>query len=127
MQVLDYLHGKGILHRDLKPDNVVLVENGYIKLTDFGISAKMDEFGHCTKGSGTKSYMSPEMFRGIHEHGVTADVYALGVILMEFLSKGNVRPSPGNKASEQLEKELDTVRNNREFDTIIMFRTVSVE
>ena len=85
-EALDFLHQKNILHRDIKPENILLSPNGYIRLTDFGISALVSSENPICKGrSGTKGFMAPEIYDG--KHGVAADFFALGVTLF-FLSTG---------------------------------------
>ena len=55
------MHSLNILHRDVKPDNLVLEASGHIKLTDFGISKYLDKQRRCTARSGTGAYMAPEI------------------------------------------------------------------
>lgn len=87
MVALHYVHGLGILHRDIKPDNMVVCEGGYAKLTDFGISQKLDKAGKCKGGSGTVGYMAPEICAKLKEHAEPADFFAAGVML-HFLLTG---------------------------------------
>lgn len=87
-QVLDGLaciHEAGIIHRDMKPANVMLTENGGVKLTDFGIAriTTMDRTGAGMVG--TPAYMSPEQFSG-GDVDARADIYATGVVLYEALT-----------------------------------------
>lgn len=82
---LEYLHGVRILHRDVKPENVLMDSDGYVKLTDLGISAKMDADNTCRLMSGTPSYMAPEVFMSGHRHGIASDYFSLGVLMYEVL------------------------------------------
>ena len=85
---LDYAHQKGVVHRDLKPDNILFDQHGEPYLTDFGI-AKLAETGATLTGNaivGTPAYMSPEQGRGDANLDGRSDVYSLGVIIFEMLS-----------------------------------------
>lgn len=88
-QALRYAHGCGILHRDLKPDNILIAETGQVKLADFGIARRLDSEERLTRTGesvGTPYYMAPEMIAG---RNVTerCDIYAFGVVAYE-LSEG---------------------------------------
>lgn len=79
---LRIIHKKGIIHHDIKPDNIVFSQNGTIKIADFGVA---------NKNIGTRAYMSPEAFNWDVDStkDPRIDIYALGVTLMELLSKKN--------------------------------------
>jgi hypothetical protein len=83
-------HQRGVVHRDLKPGNVLLSADGALKITDFGLAKKLDgPPGQTASGVvvGTPSYMAPEQARGnTKEIGPAVDVYALGAILYECLT-----------------------------------------
>jgi TolB-like protein len=84
-------HAVGVIHRDLKPDNVMLGSDGVLAITDFGIarSAEMVDGGPtATLGTaiGTPAYMSPEQVEGASDVDARADIYALGVMLFEMVT-----------------------------------------
>jgi serine/threonine protein kinase len=85
---LDTAHEQGILHRDVKPGNILLDERGWIYLSDFGLAKMVEGSVQLTGtgvGVGTPAYMSPEQGQGLPVDART-DVYALGVILFEMLT-----------------------------------------
>src|SRR5689334_12178428 len=98
LQVADALcfaHQAGLVHRDVKPQNVLVTEDGEAKVTDFGIARSLDvEHGVTQTGTvlGTSNYLSPEQARGQTVTPAT-DVYSLGVVIFELLT-GDV-PFPG--------------------------------
>lgn len=82
---LAYAHGRGVVHRDIKPGNLILDTTGNVWVTDFGLAKTGDDgVTHTGDILGTVRYMSPERFRG--QCDVRADVYALGVTLYELLT-----------------------------------------
>ena len=85
---LDYAHRNGVVHRDVKPGNLLRAEDGVVKLADFGIAkAVSDESAITQVGSviGTAAYLAPEQASG-EQVGPPADLYALGVVTYQFRS-----------------------------------------
>ena len=84
---LDHAHREGMLHRDVKPSNILLDRSGRVFLTDFGLARMVSgSTQYTTTGMlvGTPAYMSPEQGQGLHV-GVPTDIYALGVVLYELV------------------------------------------
>jgi serine/threonine kinase 32 len=83
---LDFCHSRLVLHRDIKPDNILIGDDGTLRLTDFGISAKLSDIDSaCTASSGTLEYMAPEIRAPGHKHSVPSEVFSAGVYLHELV------------------------------------------
>lgn len=91
---IEHAHEKGVIHRDLKPGNIMVDGSGHVKVLDFGIARitnpdALDATMHTEPGRiiGTLAYMSPEQLRGeAHTLGIRSDVYALGVVFYQMLA-----------------------------------------
>ncbi|MBK7543426.1 MAG: serine/threonine protein kinase [Candidatus Competibacteraceae bacterium] len=105
LHALDHAHHCGVVHRDIKPGNIILLAGGQLKVSDFGI-ARMETISGLTQHGmtvGTPAYMAPEQFKGL-EADRRADLYAVGVVLFETLT--GVRPFMGRGASDLMYKVL---------------------
>jgi NIMA (never in mitosis gene a)-related kinase len=83
---LDYLHNQArIIHRDIKLQNILVMQNGLLKLADFGISRKLDKEEYAKTSLGTPCYLSPEMIEH-SKYDYKADIWTLGCSLSELCS-----------------------------------------
>ncbi len=86
-EALEYAHARGIVHRDVKPDNIYVLPDGRVKLMDFGVAHILSEGALTQTGTvvGSPAYMSPEQISGLPLSG-SSDVFSLGVTLAEMLT-----------------------------------------
>lgn len=118
LQALAHCHSHGVVHRDVKPDNVLFDSRNNLKLIDFGSAEWCDEDGFMYGVVGTPYYVAPEVLRG-SEYGRKVDVWSAGVILYTMLA--GFPPFYGESAAEVFEAVL---RGNLRFPTRV-FRSVS--
>lgn len=106
-EALDYAHSQGVIHRDVKPDNIVVMEDGRAKIADFGIARIEDADVGLTKAGvllGSPAYCSPEQLRDFSNVDGRADIFSLGVILYQWLT-GKL-PFEGNSSPEIITRIL---------------------
>ena len=87
LDALEFAHRQGVIHRDIKPHNMVLTDEGRLKVTDFGIARAANAQQMTEVGSivGTAQYLSPEQARGL-DVGPQSDLYSMGIVLYEMLT-----------------------------------------
>src|SRR4051812_46221194 len=82
---VDHAHRQGVLHRDLRPSNVLVAESGMVKVADFGTSRFLEIAAHGTTVIGSPPYMAPEQFQG--KALFASDIYSLGVTMFQMLTR----------------------------------------
>jgi serine/threonine-protein kinase len=81
---VDHAHNQGVIHRDLRPGNVLVAENGLVKVADFGTSRFLELAAHGTTVIGSPPYMAPEQFQG--RAVFASDIYSLGVTMYQMMT-----------------------------------------
>jgi serine/threonine protein kinase len=125
LSALDYAHARGVIHRDVKPSNVMITREGVAKLMDFGVARAAKDLGHLTQTGaaiGSMYYMSPEQIRGEALDG-RADLYSTGVTLFEALT--GQRPFKGTEAAQILDAQLREVPPDPSFFRAVITPEVS--
>ena len=107
-RALDYAHERGLVHRDVKPANILIGDDGCVKVADFGIAKAEEHDGDLTKTGmvlGTAAYVAPEQITGDHPVDGRADQYALGCMLYEALT--GRQPFKGDSAVATAAQRLE--------------------
>ncbi len=115
-QALHHAHTQGVIHRDIKPGNILLDKNGKPFVADFGLALREQDVGKGPCYAGTPAYMSPEQARGEgHRVDGRSDIFSLGIVLYELLT--GRRPFRGDVDEEVLNQIVSVeVRPSRQFD-----------
>ena len=112
---VDHAHGAGILHRDLRPGNMLISETGLLKVTDFGTSRMLEIAAHGTTVIGSPPYMAPEQFHG--KAVFASDVYSIGITMYQMLTGGLPYDTPTPADVERLQRgelvEAPRLRNRK--------------
>ena len=103
LQGLHYIHAKGLFHRDLKPENL-LESQGTVKIADFGLAKRVSAPFPFTDYVSTRWYRAPEIIVGAEDYGPSVDIFALGCIFAELVTRAPL--FPGRNEADQLQREL---------------------
>lgn len=112
------MHSKGIVYRDLKPENTLIGENGYPKLIDMGFAKRIHNrrtYSMC----GTPDYMAPEIIKR-QGHGKAVDYWALGCMIFEMITN----TSPFNRGDDPPQVSLLLKRNEKRWDFNVKLRAL---
>lgn len=99
---IGYAHKQGVLHRDLRPSNVLVSESGLVKVADFGTSRFLEIAAHGTTVIGSPPYMAPEQFQG--KAVFSSDIYSLGITMFQMLTGDLPYDTPSPSDLERLQR-----------------------
>ena len=121
---VEFAHNHGILHLDIKPENILVSPGGKVKLTDFGIARFISESYETERIMGSTHYLAPEALKG--RYSIASDVFALGIVLYEMLAGENPffsydREESFRKLIEYEPPSISSIRKDipEEFDSIL--------
>jgi serine/threonine protein kinase len=88
LSALEYAHDRGVVHRDVTPSNLIIDQNGAVKLTDFGVAKSLGDYQLTNAGEivGSLYYMAPEQVRRHSDPDPRSDIYSVGAVLYEVLT-----------------------------------------
>jgi serine/threonine protein kinase len=113
LEAMIIMHSKGICHRDIKPKNILLdTDEFFIKITDFGLSAFCSEYELLSGSCGTQKYMAPEVLKDKDYDGKKADIFSLGVLLL------NIRTGKYLFENANYSKDNEISKNSTVYDYI---------
>ncbi|CAB1348068.1 unnamed protein product [Coregonus sp. 'balchen'] len=117
---LKYLHSAGILHRDIKPGNLLVNSNCVLKICDFGLARveELDESRHMTQEVVTQYYRAPEILMGSHHYSNAIDIWSVGCIFAELL---------GRRILFQAQSPIQQVTNTVNTENICKFKVYKMQ
>lgn len=111
---LEYLHSKNIMYRDLKPENILIFEDGYAKLTDFGLAKEIHADELAKTEAGTSFYYAPEMVLQLG-YGREVDIWALGIFAYEISNYSPPFAGPDIKDRRKVKRLVKLAEANRKW------------
>lgn len=133
---IHHMHARRIVHRDLKPNNILVTAKGILKIADFGLARQLSATDYPYSSEVvTLWYRAPELLLGASSYGCEIDIWSLGCIMYEMISKKPLLPGENNNAQlalckklnlSNLEKELTNIYKIPPFIIYIMCRCLTV-